>query len=197
MSFTHPRRPTTRPCRTTRPHASNEDRDMVDRAARHATYQDVLDAPANQIAELIDGVLRVSRGAPSPTPLRHRPWRRADPAVSSGSRSTRRLVPPRSAGAAPRSRRDGPRSRRMATRAHAGADGRRTVLHPGTRLDLRGPVTVDRQARSRREASDLCARPGPARVARRSRTPHARAAPARTRTLGIARHLSRGHARPR
>jgi Uma2 family endonuclease len=24
----------------------------------------------------------------------------------------------------------------MATRAHAGADGRRTVLHPGTRLDL-------------------------------------------------------------
>ncbi|HEY6177505.1 MAG TPA: Uma2 family endonuclease [Kofleriaceae bacterium] len=33
----------------------------------------------------------------------------------------------------------------MATRAHAGADGRRTVLHPGTRLDLRGPVTVDRQ----------------------------------------------------
>src|ERR1044071_1014262 len=60
MSFTHPRRPTTRPCRTTRPHASNEDRDMVDRAARHATYQDVLDAPANQIAELIDGVLRVS-----------------------------------------------------------------------------------------------------------------------------------------
>src|ERR1044071_6747426 len=81
MSFTHPRRPTTRPCRTTGPHASNEDSDMADRAARHATYQDVLDAPANQIAELIDGVLRVSP-------------RRAKPHALAASALGGELIPP-------------------------------------------------------------------------------------------------------
>lgn len=33
---------------------------MADPARRRATYQDVLDAPANKVAELVDGVLHVS-----------------------------------------------------------------------------------------------------------------------------------------
>ena len=33
---------------------------MADSAVRRATYQDVLDAPANKVAELVDGVLHVS-----------------------------------------------------------------------------------------------------------------------------------------
>ena len=33
---------------------------MAERTTRRATYQDVLDAPANQVAELVDGVLHVS-----------------------------------------------------------------------------------------------------------------------------------------
>jgi Uma2 family endonuclease len=33
---------------------------MADSAVRRATYQDVLDAPANKVAELVDGVLHVN-----------------------------------------------------------------------------------------------------------------------------------------
>ena len=42
---------------------------MADRAARRATYQDVLDAPAHKVAEIIDGVLHLGPRRAKPEAL--------------------------------------------------------------------------------------------------------------------------------
>jgi Uma2 family endonuclease len=54
---------------------------MTDRAARRATYQDILDAPANKVAEIVDGVLH---GSP----------RRAKPHALAASALGGELIPP-------------------------------------------------------------------------------------------------------
>ena len=166
---------------------------------RPATYQDVLDAPENMVAELIEGALhlhprpalahaRASSIArrPDRRPLRQRP------------RRPWRLVDPRRARAAPRRRRARPRPRRLAPRADAGLsrwprgsslppDWVCEVLSPGTRAD-----------RPDRQAPPLRRRRRRAPLVRRSARPHPRSLRAPRRRLDPDRRPEgrRGSPRP-
>ncbi len=142
---------------------------------RRATYQDVLDAPPNMVAEVIDGQLV----------LMPRP---AKPHALAASALGQELGPPFQRGKGgpggwfvldePELHLGGdilvPESGRLAPRADAGLRGRRAVLHARSRLGVRGAVAPNGQDRSLRQASNLCARAGGSRVARRSAGPDAR-----------------------
>ena len=115
-----------------------------------ATYQDVLDAPAHQVAEIVNGTL-YTHPRPAPqhaTELRAR--RQARPTVPQGRRRPGRMADPRRAGAASRRGDPGAGLGRMAPGTHAGAP-RHCVLHPRAGLGVRGALEFDAQGRPARK----------------------------------------------
>lgn len=120
---------------------------------KRATYQDVLDAPDHEVAEIVDGELFLSS----------RP-RGGHSVVSSAlgdelgpplSRWSGRLDHPRRARAPPRRRHLRSRSRRLASGDDAGRRARRGVHPDRSGLDLRGAVAEHGAPRSRPQATDV------------------------------------------
>ena len=112
--------------------------------ARHrATYQDVLEAPAHQVAEVVDGTLHTH-----PRPAMPHARASYELGIELGGPFHRGRGGPGGWWIAPEPElhlgEDGPRG--MAPRADAGVS-RDRLRHPPTGLGVRGPVRVDPQVR--------------------------------------------------
>ena len=120
-----------------------------------ATYQDVLDAPAHQVAEVIEGTLYTHpRPAPRHITASSRLTIEIGGPFDRGRGGPRRMADPRRAGAAPRRGHPGPGPRGLAPGADAGAP-RDRVLHARTGLDMRSPLRINTQTRPAAQAPDL------------------------------------------
>ena len=115
-------------------------------STRRATYQDVLDAPAHQVAEIIRGH---AAHPPPPGTATHigelYARQRTGASVPQGAGRPRRMVDPRRAGAAPRRGHPGPGPRGVAPGADGGV-ARHGVPHPRAGLGVRGALRLDAQA---------------------------------------------------
>lgn len=122
----------------------------TERNAR-ATHQDVHDAPAYLVAEIINGTLHTQPPAGgAPCVSKHGARRRPSESLSVWLRRAKRVVGPLRAGAAPRRGSSGAGLDGLAPRADAGLS-RHRVFHARSGLDVRGTLPVNPQARPSRE----------------------------------------------
>lgn len=150
---------------------------MGDPPKRRASYEDVLRAPSNRIAEVIDGELHLHPRPGKPhaaaaTALSEElgpPFKRGrggpggDPALRAGTPLGKRYC---------RSR-----PRRVASRTAARAHERGALVHAGAGLGMRGAIAIDRKGRSGAQAPDLRSRRHFACVVGGPPASHARGAP--------------------